>query len=126
MGQSRMSDIIKTSLEGIKSFTDMDTVTGQAINTPSGVTVIPISKITVGFATGGLDLPTKKAVADQSFGGGGGTGISITPVAFLTVNKNAEINLINLKDETGRGVERVVSLIENTPDLIEKIKGALT
>jgi uncharacterized spore protein YtfJ len=55
MTDNRVSEIIKSSLDGIKSFTDMENVIGAAINTPSGVTVIPVSKITLGFAGGGVD-----------------------------------------------------------------------
>ena len=121
MAESKMSDIIRASVEGIKSFADVDTVTGNAIHTPSGVTVIPISKITVGFATGGLDYGNKKVGPNQNFGGGGGTGVSITPIAFLTIGKNAEINLVPLTD-ANTNVERVVSFIEHAPEIIEKIK----
>ena len=119
-----MSDIIKASLEGIRSFTDMDTVIGGAINTPSGVTVIPVSKISMGIATGGVDYGTKKHT-DQNFGGGGGTGLSITPVAFLTVGRDAEVSLIHV-NSTATEVDRIASLIEHSPDIIERIKGALS
>ena len=120
-----MSEIIRASLDGIKEFTDMDTVIGNTIITPSGVTVIPVSRVTVGFASGGLDWSNKIAHNPVSFGGGGGTGVSITPVAFLTVDSEAHISLINISggDET---VSRVTGLIEKAPDIIEKIKKTLT
>ena len=60
MQDNRLSEIIKTSLDGIKSFTDINTVVGKEITTPAGVTVIPVSKVTVGFANGGVDFITKK------------------------------------------------------------------
>ena len=117
-----MSDIIKTSLEGIRDFTDVKTAIGEPIETQSGVTVIPISKISVGFATGGVDFGAKKIIANQSFGGGGGTGISVTPIAFLTVGKNAEVNLIHLSSGHNSTVDKAISLIESTPEIIGKIK----
>ena len=120
-----MSDIIKASLDGVRSFTDMDSVMGRAINTPSGVTVIPVSKVTVGFAGGGLDYGGKKITAAQNFGAGSGTGVSITPVAFLTVGKDAEVNLIPLTGATS-DVERITGLIESSPEIIQKIKNALS
>jgi len=120
-----MSDIIRTSLEGIKSFTDLDTVIGGAINTPSGVTVIPISKVSMGFATGGIDYGSKRIGNSQNFGGGGGSGLSITPIAFLTVGRDAEVELINL-DSGGGDVERITSLIENAPDIARRIREALS
>ena len=120
-----MSDIIKASLDGIRTFTDMDTVAGRAINTPSGVTVIPISKVTVGFAGGGLDYGGKKITAAQNFGGGSGTGVSITPIAFLTVGRNAEVNLIPVESSSS-DIERITGLIEQSPEIIQKIKNILT
>lgn len=123
MPDNRMSDMIKASLDGIRDFTDVDTVFGKAITTESGVTVIPVSKISVGFATGGVDIPTNDISSGINFGGGSGTGVSISPVAFLTVGKNAEINLIPIgKSNSGNIVDRACDLIENSPSIIEKIK----
>lgn len=121
-----MSDIIKTSLEGIRSFTDTENAIGTPIQTPSGVTVIPISKVSIGFATGGIDYSTKKLLGNPNFGGGGGTGVSITPVAFLTVGKNAEINLIPVSTPAQSGIEQALSLIEKSPEIIQKIKDTLS
>ena len=126
MSENKMSDIIKSSLEGIKSFADVDVGIGNAIQTPSGVTVIPISKISVGMATGGLDYGTKKIIGTQNFGGGGTTGVSVTPIAFLTVNSNAEINLINVQDKGESDLSKIASIIERSPEIIQKIKNALT
>ncbi len=118
-----MSEIIRASLEGIRSLADMDTVVGNAINTPSGVTVIPVSKVSMGIATGGVDYGTRSSHSAQNFGGGGGTGLSITPVAFLTVGKDAEVNLIHVS-AGATDVEKIVNLIEKSPEIIEKIKGS--
>ena len=125
MSENKMSDIIKASMDGIKSFTDMETVIGNAITTPNGVTVIPVSKVSMGIATGGVDYGTKKPAISQNFGGGGGTGLSITPIAFLTVGKDAEINLIHINGGSS-DVDRISSLIERSPEIIEKIKNALS
>lgn len=120
-----MSDIIKASLEGVRDFTGVDTVIGNAITTSSGVTVIPVSKVSVGFASGGVDYGNKKMVANQNFGGGSGTGISVTPLAFLTVGPDATVNLINIDGGSSSSVDRIASLIEHSPDIIEKIKNTL-
>ena len=122
MSENKMSDIIRSSLEGVKSFTDMQTVVGNAIHTPSGVTVIPISKVTVGFAGGGVDFGIKKLVGSQNFGSGSGSGVSITPIAFLTVNKNAEVNLIQINPDANKSIDKITSFIEHTPEIIEKIR----
>ena len=124
MSETKMSDIIRATMDGIKSFTDMDTVVGNAINTPSGVTVIPISKVTMGIATGGVDYGTKRPSNPQNFGGGGGTGLSITPVAFLTVGRNSEVNLIHI--ESSSDVDRIANIIEHSPEIIETIKSVFS
>ena len=121
-----MSEIIKTSLDGIKSFTDMDTAFGAAINTPSGVTIIPVSKITLGFASGGLDYTGKRSASEHNFGGGGGTAFSVTPIAFIAVGKNADISMIHIDENGGGNMEKLLSLIERSPEIIEKIKNLLS
>ncbi len=126
MAENKMSDMIRASLDGIKDFTDVDTVFGKAITTPNGVTVIPVSKISVGFATGGLDYQSKRPIAPTNFGGGSGTGVSITPVAFLTVGANAEVNLIQIGMGQTSALDRACDLIENSPAIIEKIKNTFS
>ena len=120
-----MSEIIRSSLEGIRDFTDMESAIGNPIHTPSGVTVIPVSRVSIGFATGGLDYGSKKISSAQNFGGGGGTGVSITPIAFLTVGKNAEVNLIPI-NQSANNFEKALSVIEHSPEIIQKIKDTLS
>ena len=125
MSDTKMGDIIRASMDGIKSFTGLDTVVGGAINTPAGVTVIPVSRVSMAIATGGIDYGTKKINELQNFGGGGGSGVSITPIAFLTINKDAEIKLIHLNDEPS-DVARITDIIEKAPDIFDKIKGLMS
>ena len=125
MSENKMSDIIKASMDGIKSFTDMETVIGNAITTPSGVTVIPVSKVAMGIATGGVDYGAGRANPSQNFGGGGGTGLSITPIAFLTVGRDAEVSIIHI-NSSGNEIDRIANLIERSPEIVEKIKDALS
>ena len=120
-----MSEIIKTSLEGVKNFTDVENAIGEPIETPSGVTVIPVSKVSFGFATGGVDFGQKKLISNQNFGGGGGSGLSITPIAFLTIDKNARVELIHIEN-TKSTLDRALSAFESSPDIIKKIKDTLT
>jgi sporulation protein YtfJ len=125
MSETKMSDIIKASLDGIRDLTDMETAIGDAITTPSGVTVIPVSKVTMGIATGGIDYATKKLTSPQNFGGGGGTGMSITPIAFLTVSPNAEVGLIPINSPDNE-IDKISRLIERSPEIFAKIKGILS
>ena len=120
-----MSEIIKESLDGIKIFADNERIIGQPINTPAGVTVIPISKLTVGFIGGGADYGQKKIAHSQNFGGGSGTGVSISPIAFLTVSADANVNIIPLNDDKS-SADRFFSLIERSPEILEKIKNIMS
>lgn len=122
---SEMSDIIKSSFEGIKDFADVHKVIGEPIITPAGVTVIPISKITVGFAGGGIDYGGKKLTQLQNFGGGSGTGLSITPLAFLTIGSDAGVNLIPL-EESQDNIDRIVSFLERSPEIVKQIKNHMS
>ena len=86
MSENRMSDIIKASLEGVRDFTGVDTVIGNAINTQSGVTVIPVSKITTFTLGGGGEYGDVKLFSKNSshpFAGGSGALVNVTPTGFL-------------------------------------------
>ena len=122
--ENKLQEIIKTSLENIKSLTDSNTIIGTPINTASGTTIIPISKISIGFATGGADFNGKhETAAKQNFSAGGGTGVSITPVAFLTVSPDGDVDIVNvgLKNPSDP-VEQISDLIDRSPDILAKIK----
>ena len=120
--ETKQSEIIKSALENIKSMVDANTVTGTPITTDSGTVIIPISKVFVGIATGGVDYFGKKSVANQNFGGGGGTGVTVSPVGFLVIEPNGKVDLLNLNYEPKDPISQILSFIEGTPDLIEKIK----
>ena len=121
---SDMSEIIKASLEGIKSFADAQTVVGKLINTPSGVTVIPISKLSVGFIGGGADYGQKKITHAQNFGGGSGAGVSITPIAFLTITPYGSIDVLPVNEKRNIS-DKLISFIDRSPEIIDKIKSIM-
>lgn len=121
---SDMSEIIKASLEGIKSFADAQTVVGKLINTPSGVTVIPISKLSVGFIGGGADYGQKKITHAQNFGGGSGAGVSITPIAFLTITPDGSIDVLPVNEKRNIS-DKLISFIDRSPEIIDKIKSIM-
>ena len=119
--ENKLQEMIRTSLESIRAMVDANTVVGTPIETPSGTTIIPISKVSVGYASGGLDFANKNAA--KNFGGGGGTGLCVQPVCFLAVNAAGEVEVLPLaKDGSCDPVERVADLIEKTPDIIGRIK----
>lgn len=125
MPDNKMNEYLESSFEGVRRIADMDTVIGKPINTPSGVTVIPISKITMGFASGGLDYGVRRFTSPNNSGVGGGTGVTITPMGFLTVSPDAEVKLIPLSSTTS-GIDKVASILEQAPDIIGRIKDSLS
>ena len=120
--ENKLQDIIQTSLESLRGLVDSNTVIGNPINTDSGTTIIPISKISMGFATGGLDYNGKTANTRQNFGGGGGTGLSITPVGFLTVKADGSVEMVNLNPAPAGTIEQVADVIERSPEIFAKLK----
>lgn len=123
MEETKQSEIIKSALQNVKSMVDANTVTGTPITTTNGTVIIPISKVYVGIATGGIDYFGKKNNQKQNFGGGGGTGVTVSPVGFLVIDPKGNVDLLNLNYEPKDPVSQVIGLIENTPEIIEKFKG---
>ena len=122
--ENKIPEIIKSSLENIRSLVDANTVVGDPILTEVGTTIIPISKISVGIASGGVDYNDKaERPKPQNFGGGGGTGLSVSPAGFLVIDKNGEVEFINvgMKGKPDP-VDQIADFVERTPDIIAKIK----
>ncbi len=127
--KNKISEMIESSLASIREIVDSNTVIGSPIITPQGTTVIPVSKVSMGFAGGGNDF-TGKTGGDgkNSFSGGGGTGISVTPTAFLIVSADGEIELLNVANPTNVGGTigaAVDNLVDKAPDLLDKLKGIM-
>lgn len=128
MSENKLNDIIGTSLEKIKALVDGETVIGNPIQTPNGTTVIPVSKVSMGFASGGIDYNGKKEPQGaQNFGGGGGTGITVTPISFLIVSPDGNVQLMPITGPAQSDtVDKVTSFIERSPELLEKFKQVFT
>ena len=126
--ESSIKEIIQNSLEQVRTIIDADTVMGKQIVTPSGTVIIPVSKVSMGFASGGLDLPTKIANegGKKNFGGGGGTGVTVSPIGFLVVTPDGKVELIPMTTEKLTPVEQVAELIYNAPDIIGRVKNVFT
>ena len=126
--ENKIPEIIKSSLENIRSIVDANTVVGDPIITEVGTTIIPISKISVGIASGGVDYNDKsERQKPQNFGGGGGTGLSVAPAGFLVIDKNGNVDFINvgMKGKPDP-VDQIADFVERTPDIISKIKDIFT
>ena len=113
MKEQSASGILGTSIEKIKDLVDVSTIIGEPIKVSDKIQIIPVSKVTYGFASGGSDFPSKNN--KDLFGGGGGAGITINPVAFLVINDGTvSVKYINAAEGS---VERVIGMV---PDLVDK------
>ena len=120
--ENRFDSMFKTSFENIKGMLDSNTVVGNPISLSNGTTIIPISKLSVGFATGGLDTGAQPKKANK-FGGGGGSGMSISPVGFLVIDKNGKTDFVSVESKTVLDpVEQACDLLDRSPEIIQKIK----
>ena len=114
-----LPEMMHTSAAKIKDMVDANTVIGDPIQTPEGVTIIPVSKIKVAYAGGGSDFIPKNYPANKSnpFGGGSGAGVTVTPVAFLVI-KGDSVRLLPVAEAASGTTERLVEML---PDLIDQI-----
>ncbi len=115
MKEQSAAGILGTTIDKIKDMVDSRTIIGDPIDAGNGIKVIPVSKVTYGFASGGTDFPTKSS--KDLFGGGGGAGVTLTPVAFLVIN-NGNVSIKYISEGPDASVERVVGMI---PDLVDKL-----
>ena len=105
-------------MDKIKEMVDVNTVVGDPITTPDGTTVIPVSRVSYGFAGGGTDLPSKAQPDKGLFAGGSGAGITISPIAFLVI-ANGNVRILQIEPYLS-SVDRIVA---NAPDMLDKLTG---
>lgn len=115
MSDHPINGLMDTTIKKIKEMVDVNTIIGDPITTPDGTTVIPVSKVTYGFASGGSDLPTKKENKD-CFGGGSGAGVTIQPIGFLTISKG-NVKLVPIESYNG-AIDRIAGIV---PDVVDKV-----
>ena len=130
MSEHPIKDLMGVSMEKIKEMVDVNTIIGTPIQSPDGTVIIPISKVSMGFATGGLDYIGKGEQSPnakpQNFGAGGGTGLSIQPLGFLTINAAGEVEMINIGVKNPSDpIEQIADIIERSPEIIAKVKALL-
>ena len=118
MKEKSANGILSTPIEKVRDLVDVSTIIGDPINLPEGITIIPVSKVTYGFASGGSDFPSKNNV--ELFGGAGGAGITINPVAFLVI-KDGDVTIKHIVSNDN-AVERAVSLV---PEMFDKVSGLI-
>ena len=114
--------MLETTIQKIREMLDANTVVGEPVTTPDGVTILPVSKISVGLGGGGSDFAMSKAPAGQiPFGGGVGAGVKVTPVAFLVV-KDGNVRIMTIAEPANATADRIVEMV---PDTLDKISAFL-
>lgn len=114
-----INEILGISLEKIKEMADTSAIIGDPITTPDGTTVIPVSKVSYGFASGGSDLPSK--YDKELFGGGAGAGVSIKPEGFLVISPDGSVKFVGMDS----GSDPISSAVNAVPGIVEKIQGII-
>lgn len=116
--QHPISDLMTTTMQKLREIADVNTIVGKPI-AAGEVTIIPISRLTVGFASGGSDFTSKnqKPESDNAFGGGSGAGMNLSPVAFLIV-KGDSVKLMPVAPPASSTVDRVVEMV---PEVVDKV-----
>ena len=131
MAEHGVNGLMAETMEKIRSMVDVNTIIGDPIVTHDGTTLIPISKVTFGFGSGGSDFKPRNSsdTAPMCFGGGGGAGVSISPVAFLIVSEgNARILPVNMPadNSTDRLIEMIPDAVNGIQNFVSNRRGKKT
>ena len=120
---TKIESLVNTAMKKVRELADGEAIVGKPIVTGDGTTIIPVSKVSVGFASGGSDLPTKST--KDTFGGGSGGGVTITPVAFIAVYKG-EVKLLQITANAPQGnaiIDMVPTVLDKITSFIDSKKG---
>ena len=112
----KLPNMLDSTIQKIREMVDMNSVIGAPISTPDGVTIIPVSKVSVGFGGGGSDFVNKSG-GENPFGGGVGGGVKVTPICFLIV-KDGNVRMMPVAAPANTTADRIVEMI---PDTLDKI-----
>lgn len=112
--QKPISELMGITMEKVKEMVDINSIVGEPIKIDDKITIIPISKVSFGFASGGSDLPNK--LSRDLFGGGAGAGVSIKPEGFLVINDGC-VNMV----QASVSDSLAGSIIENAPNIVNKV-----
>lgn len=117
--ENNVSGILEGAIDSIVKVMGDNCTIGNPIETKNGTIIIPVSKVSVGFAGGGSDFG-KKDSQKKNFGGAGGTGVTATPVGFLVVTNEGKISFTSV-DTSSNGVT-VDSIVDGLSEIVDKIK----
>lgn len=116
MEKTNVGSLVDQAVTKLREMVDTNVMIGQTIRTDDGVTLIPVSNVSIGFASGGSDFQSKQAGKDGPFGGGAGAAVKVTPAAFIVV-KDGNTRVLSLTGET----KTMDKLIDAAPGLIDKV-----
>lgn len=116
MANQPIGDLMETAMGKIRDMVDSNTVIGNPITTPDGITVIPVSRVSFGFGSGGND---KGQAAKPGIWGGAGAAVKIEPIGFLVVREGG-VRMISIAPPAGTTVDRVLDLV---PEIMDKVEG---
>ena len=116
MDKRPISDLMETTMQKVREMIDANTIVGEPLTTADGITLIPVSKLSFGFAGGGSDF-AKKQEPSGGFGGGIGAGVKIEPVAFLIV-RGENVRLLHVTPPASTTVDRI---IETVPEMFDRV-----
>ena len=112
--KNKLTEMMEASMSKVREMVDANTIVGQPITTPDGVTLIPINKMSFGFGSGGTDYGTSAS----KFGGGAGAGVKVEPVAFLVV-KDGVTRMLPVSVPAASTVDRVIELVPQVMDRVQ-------
>ena len=116
----KLPNMLENTIQKIREMVDVNSVIGEPITTPDGVTIIPVSKVSVGFGGGGSDFVNKNG-GENPFGGGVGGGVKVTPICFLVV-KDGNVRMLPVAAPANTTADRIVEMV---PDTIDKLTAYL-
>ena len=117
MDHNPIGELMQSTMESVKNILKVDTVVGDPIYTPDGITLVPISKISVGFGGGGVEFNTKSPGDKKPYGGGNATGVKIDPIGFLVI-KDGCVRMVNVTPPASNTVDRIIDLV---PQVIDRV-----
>ena len=113
-----IGELMESTMENVKNILKVDTVVGDPIFTPDGITLVPVSRISVGFGGGGLEFSNKKGGENRPYGGGNATGVKIDPIGFLVI-KEGTVRMINITPPASNTVDRIIDLVPQVMDKVD-------
>ena len=116
----KLPNMLDSTIQKLKEMVDVNSVIGEPISTPDGVTIIPVSKVSVGFGGGGSDFVNKNG-AENPFGVGVGGSVKVTPICFLIV-KDGNVRMMPVAQPANTTADRIVEMV---PDTIDKLTSYL-